>query len=287
MAFRTNADAAIAREAKFTAVAAEKLARKGYEILSLIAEGANTRVYRARRISGGGEVAVRIYKPPGERKKFHAAKRSPLLFALFRWRLGRGHPNVVRLLGSGAVAIAMDGTRHRLPYAVMELAEGPTLRDLLEGGGLRHMGLPAALEILKGVISGAEYIRGRGLRHGDLEPQNVILTRSPDGRIVPKLIDLAPRMVSRNPRRNDHIKLQMTLASVLIGRWIARKDVRRVDENEAARYWGLPPPAPTELGELCRLVESLGPPGAMFGRATSEFRARFEDAVSRLARKLR
>lgn len=74
------------------------------------------------------------------------------------------HPAVVRTFDTGED----EGT----PFIVMELAEGPTLADLLAEGPL-----PAdrAIAIARGVLEGLAHAHAHGVVHRDVKPANVIL----------------------------------------------------------------------------------------------------------------
>jgi serine/threonine-protein kinase len=90
------------------------------------------------------------------------------------------HPNVVRALDHGTIA---DGR----PYLVLELLEGPSLRDvLMDRGALppREM-----MEILAPLCDALAVAHDAGLVHRDVKPSNVILARDEEGRIRPVLLD--------------------------------------------------------------------------------------------------
>jgi serine/threonine protein kinase len=81
-----------------------------------------------------------------------------------------------KLLGSlkhpHIVDVTDFGIAESLPYLVMELVSGPTLRERTADP------LPAeeALDILEALAEAVDYAHSRGVLHGDLKPDNVILT---------------------------------------------------------------------------------------------------------------
>ncbi|MBI2376867.1 MAG: protein kinase [Deltaproteobacteria bacterium] len=76
------------------------------------------------------------------------------------------HPNVVRLLGSGA-------TNDGRPFIAMELVEGKTLDKIL---GPRHAS-PIVGELLRQIAGGLAAGHAAGVVHRDLKPRNLMISR--------------------------------------------------------------------------------------------------------------
>ncbi|KAB8142563.1 protein kinase [Chloroflexia bacterium SDU3-3] len=74
------------------------------------------------------------------------------------------HPNIINILD-----IALAGER---PYIVMELVEGGSLADRLEGGALPP---GEAVEIVLALTDALSYAHSQGVIHRDLKPANVLL----------------------------------------------------------------------------------------------------------------
>lgn len=89
---------------------------------------------------------------------------------------GLDHPTIVRVFDTGADP-GEDGVL--VPWIVMELVRGITLRDLLEAHG--PVPWPRALAITAKVLDALEYSHDRGLVHRDIKPVNVMIT--PDGAV--------------------------------------------------------------------------------------------------------
>jgi serine/threonine protein kinase len=85
--------------------------------------------------------------------------------------------------GMGEVYRARDvpifdfGVDRHLPYAVMELLDGQTLRELASG----TVAPRKAIEYAQQIAAGLGAAHARGVTHRDLKPENVFVTR--DGRI--------------------------------------------------------------------------------------------------------
>ena len=88
------------------------------------------------------------------------------------------HPNVVRLLDDGEV--------RGLPYLVMELVDGVTLRMLLAKEELGPRVLPAAiaLSIAAEIAAGLGEAWRHGVVHRDISPTNIQLTAAGDVKIL-------------------------------------------------------------------------------------------------------
>jgi eukaryotic-like serine/threonine-protein kinase len=86
------------------------------------------------------------------------------------------HPNVISVFDAGVD----NGER----FIVMELVEGPTLRELLDTEG--RLAPERACEIASRLASALEFAHGKGVIHRDVKPSNVLLP--PDGGV--KLADM-------------------------------------------------------------------------------------------------
>ena len=84
------------------------------------------------------------------------------------------HPNIL--------AIHDFGTSEGVSYAVTELLEGETLRELLSGGPLPPR---KVVDVSRQICGGLSAAHAKGIVHRDLKPDNVFVTR--DGRV--KILD--------------------------------------------------------------------------------------------------
>src|SRR5262245_45120943 len=102
------------------------------------------------------------------------------------------HPNVLRIFDVGT-------TCRGEPYLVMELVEGDTLRDRLNGGPLSiGQAVDAARQVLGGLAALAEH----GIVHRDVKPSNIMLKPGRRG-MRAKLIDLGVARRTRGPAESD------------------------------------------------------------------------------------
>ncbi len=86
---------------------------------------------------------------------------------------GLNHPNIVAVYDTGE---ELDATGTLVPYIVMELVEGRTLRDILRQG--RPIQPRRAMEFTQGVLDALAYSHKAGIIHRDIKPANVMLTNN-------------------------------------------------------------------------------------------------------------
>ncbi len=100
------------------------------------------------------------------------------------------HPNLVTVYDCG---ISEDGE----PFIVMEFLEGSLLLDEISGNSLGQVeswrqgrvSLERFFEVFEPVCTGLEYAHKMGVVHRDLKPTNIIVTRTPEGERLPKVVD--------------------------------------------------------------------------------------------------
>ncbi|MDI2131920.1 protein kinase domain-containing protein [Yinghuangia seranimata] len=137
--------------------------------------------YRTLRRVGGGGMAVVHEAHDRALDRIVAVKRLRGELAedvVARSRFAReaehaaalNHPAVVQVYDTGED----PGKAGPVPWIVMELVEGVTLRALLRHEG--PLAWPRALHIVAHVLDALEYSHGRGIVHRDIKPVNVMVT---------------------------------------------------------------------------------------------------------------
>ena len=140
-----------------------------YEILSEIGVGSYGRVYRARQLSTGQDVALKMLRfREGDEPAALETQRQRFLREL-RVCARLSHPHIVRLLDSGEHG---DGVL----YAVFEYVAGSTLRQLLDLEG--KLDPIEALHLMTQVLDALACAHHEGIVHRDLKPENVMVTHS-------------------------------------------------------------------------------------------------------------
>lgn len=129
-----------------------------YILEECIGVGAFSEVWRARHhVWADDYVAVKL---PADPQFARYLQREGVVVH------GLRHPNIVRVLGLDPYG--------DIPYLIMELIRGPSLRSIIEEHP-RGLPIPATTEILIGVMNGLAAAHGAGIMHRDLKPANVLL----------------------------------------------------------------------------------------------------------------
>lgn len=137
-----------------------RLVDSRYEIVDRVARGGMATVYVARDRRLDRRVALKVMHP-------HLAD-SPDFVARFR----REARAAARLSNPGVVAVYDQGSIDGVAYLVMELVEGPNLRDLIAAGPLS---VKEALGLTAQVLRPLGAAHRAGLVHRDIKPENVLL----------------------------------------------------------------------------------------------------------------
>jgi eukaryotic-like serine/threonine-protein kinase len=141
-----------------------------YELGELLGRGGMAEVRRAVDQRLGRSVAVKqlradLATDPTFQARFRREAQSAA---------GLNHPTIVAVYDTGEELDPLTGVA--IPYIVMELVEGPTLRDILKDG--RKILPERALELTQGVLDALSYSHKAGIVHRDIKPANVMLTAS-------------------------------------------------------------------------------------------------------------
>ncbi|MFS0885839.1 Stk1 family PASTA domain-containing Ser/Thr kinase [Aeromicrobium sp. 179-A 4D2 NHS] len=143
-----------------------------YEVGELVGRGGMADVRAGRDLRLGRPVAIKMLRSDlaadetfQERFRREAQSAASL-----------NHPSIVAVYDTGE---APDEKGDVVPYIVMELVEGRTLRDVLRDG--RKILPERALSITADILSALDYSHRAGIIHRDIKPANVMLT--PEGKV--------------------------------------------------------------------------------------------------------
>ncbi|MGC8667609.1 MAG: protein kinase domain-containing protein [Chthonomonadales bacterium] len=138
-----------------------------YEVLERVGEGAFFQVYKARDRTTGRVVAVKTLQPAFIADQ---AFRSALVEAA----------KSVRILDHAQIARVLEvGEERGAPYVVVEFVRGINLKQRI--ARIAPFTLSVAVDFAIAIGEALQYAHGLGMVHGDLRPENVIV--SPEGAV--------------------------------------------------------------------------------------------------------
>ena len=141
-----------------------------YEIVGLIGAGGMGEVYKARDPKLGRMLAIKVLPPSlsEDTDRLRRFQQEAMVLAALN------HPNLVQVFEAGEYAGS--------PYVAMELLEGETLRERMQGKPLAPR---RGAEFARGAALGLAAAHEKGILHRDMKPENLFVTK--DGRV--KLLD--------------------------------------------------------------------------------------------------
>lgn len=186
-------DAADAAAAEATpAEAALRGARTGdlvggkYLVDGQIGRGGMGRVLRARHQALGKPFALKLIKAPIATDP----KIREMFYREAKLASSLSHENICSIVDFGI------DERFGL-FMVMELLEGQTLFHRIYHKG--RFAPKVACDVIWQIAEALRYIHGQSIIHGDVKSENILLTRTPERRRVPKLLDFGLARASVNP----------------------------------------------------------------------------------------
>ncbi|MEV7883841.1 protein kinase domain-containing protein [Streptomyces sp. NPDC002817] len=137
-----------------------------YRLTHRLGRGGMAEVFAAEDVRLGRTVAVKLLRSdlaedPVSKARFTREAQSVA---------GLNHHAIVAVYDSGEDFV----NGHAVPYIVMEIVEGRTIRDLLINA--EAPGPEQALIIVSGVLEALAYSHQHGIVHRDIKPANVIIT---------------------------------------------------------------------------------------------------------------
>ena len=163
------------------------------ELQGSLGRGGMGIVFRARQVRLDRDVAVKLMSP-------EVAKDPE-----FAERFEREAKAMARLQHPGIVAVHDFGEAAGVYYLVMELVDGPNLRELMD----QEIEPAQATEIVSQLCDALSYAHEQGVVHRDIKPENVLLDRS--GRV--RIADFGLAKLQREPARGTATRTRRVLGT--------------------------------------------------------------------------
>lgn len=144
-----------------------------YELGQLIGQGGMADVFEGQDLRLGRAVAVKMLRPDMARDGQFRARFEREARAV----AGLNHPAIVAVYDTGEHnSDPLSPHSVAVPYIIMELVSGKTLREVVREGGVSAN---EAVDYVLGVLSALEYSHRQGIVHRDIKPANVMVCSPP------------------------------------------------------------------------------------------------------------
>jgi serine/threonine-protein kinase len=146
-----------------------------YHILKRIGEGGMGRVYLGEHVKMNRQCAIKVMRQALVNDAESAA------------RFAREASNAARIIHPNVAAVFDYGESDGLIYLVMEFVDGEPLARILAREA--PLALDRALDLARQIVEGLGGAHELGIVHRDLKPDNILVTRTPGGREIAKVVD--------------------------------------------------------------------------------------------------
>ncbi len=167
--------------------------------LDLLGKGGFATVYKAYDKILEMPVALKFFHPQDQANKYtiiNEIKRAIIL----------AHPNIVKYYGvETLVNRNFHGQEEEVQIGVMEFVQEGQLKTYMRNNPLTTDQLK---KLLIDILEGLKYLHSEGIIHRDIKPQNILLGRDKQNRLVAKIADFG---ISKNADSNQ------ASASILLG----------------------------------------------------------------------
>lgn len=171
-----------------------------YDELSRLGSGGMGTVYKTRDNVLDIDIVIKVLKS-------ESLDQYPDLVLRFQKEAkaagGLAHDNLARVLDFG---ITTSGS----PYMVMEYAEKPTLKQLINESG--PLEITGAIDCFIQTANAMSYAHNNGIIHRDLKPENIILKKAENNEVKIKIVDFGiARLI------DEDVESKLTQTGAIIG----------------------------------------------------------------------
>jgi tRNA A-37 threonylcarbamoyl transferase component Bud32 len=219
----------------------DELGIDGYETIEPIGEGGFGRVFKARQLAFGRDVAVKVLAASGMKdetiRRFERECRAIGTLS--------GHPHIVTIYDSGI-------SRWGRPYIVMDHMSGGSYADVVNGSD--PISADTVVDAIIKICGAVETAHRAGILHRDIKPENILLSAYGE----PKLADFGVASIPGGYQTHTGAitaSLAHAAPEVLEGEKATRAvDVYALGSTLFALIDGRPAFSPTEEGGLQSLI---------------------------------
>ncbi len=173
---------------------------QGYELLETLGQGGFGTVYRAKQVSTGQIVALKILRLDDVLNEQHQRRQIERFERETKLCAELNHPHIVQLLDKGQ-------TSENQLYAVFEYVPGETLKGVLLRKGM--LSAAEAGELMGQVLDALTSAHAKGVVHRDLKPHNIMITTT-GTRSHAKVLDFGIGAFTPDARQADYKSLTLT-----------------------------------------------------------------------------
>jgi TOMM system kinase/cyclase fusion protein len=202
-----------------------------YEVISSLGEGGFGVVYKARQISTGQPVAIKIMRQPDHGSADEIDRRARRFQREMALCAQLHHPNIVQLVDAGR-------TEAGLLYGIFSFQPGETLADVLSGEGT--LDLIETRHLMLQVLDALACAHAQGVIHRDLKPRNIMVNAT-GARRNAVVLDFGIGALATGNRDEDRTRLTRTDEVLGTPGYAAPEQLRGLEPSPRSDVfsWGL------------------------------------------------
>lgn len=139
----------------------------GYHFLSELGRGGMGIVYKVFDEKNKEHLAIKVLPPDFLTDR----RKAQYLDHEFKIALELNHPNIIRFLK--LIKTRLPGEKMKRGFLVMELVDGWNMRRHIQE---QDLNMYQAVDLIIAVGTGVEYIHNHGIVHGDMKPENILIS---------------------------------------------------------------------------------------------------------------